>query len=385
MKKIYIALASALLIANTMAAQTEVTVGVMHGKDYGVTYMLPRTELEIVINATRHTYTPGEFCRYADRYLRLSDVSGEAGEYWTLDNVRLRPAGVPDKNKVYFVKLKDKTTAPLMELTEDGIVRSINLPFSGDRPRKGAPARTDDERERTVDPRRFLTEEILMAGSTAKMAELVAKEIYNIRESKNALLRGEADNTPQDGAKEIYNIRESKNALLRGEADNTPQDGEQLKLMLDNLNLQERAMTEMFSGKVTEDPQTITIRITPREMKDEVAFRFSRKLGVVDKDDLAGEPFYLSITDLGTVPRPAAEEGGKNKKELEGVAYNVPGRAQVTLVQGNETLFDDELPITQFGGIEYLAPVLFNKNTVTKVQFDTTTGGLLKIEREAKE
>ena len=140
-----------------------------------------------------------------------------------------------------------------------------------------------------------------------------------------------------------------------------------------------------FSGKVTEDPQTITIRITPREMKDEVAFRFSRKLGVVDKDDLAGEPFYLSITDLGTVPRPAAEEGGKNKKELEGVAYNVPGRAQVTLVQGNETLFDDELPITQFGGIEYLAPVLFNKNTVTKVQFDTTTGGLLKIEREAKE
>ena len=55
MKKIYIALASALLIANTMAAQTEVTVGMMHGKDYGVTYMLPRTELEIVINATRHT------------------------------------------------------------------------------------------------------------------------------------------------------------------------------------------------------------------------------------------------------------------------------------------------------------------------------------------
>lgn len=31
-----------------------------------------------------------------------------------------------------------------------------------------------------------MTEEILIAGSTAKMAELVAKEIYNIRESKTA-------------------------------------------------------------------------------------------------------------------------------------------------------------------------------------------------------
>ena len=35
----------------------------------------------------------------------------------------------------------------------------------------------------------------------------------------------------------------SKNALLRGEADNMPKDGAQLKLMLDNLNQQETAMT----------------------------------------------------------------------------------------------------------------------------------------------
>lgn len=45
-----------------------------------------------------------------------------------------------------------------------------------------------------------MTEEILIAGSTAKMAELVAKEIYNIRESKNSLTRGQADYMPKDGA-----------------------------------------------------------------------------------------------------------------------------------------------------------------------------------------
>ena len=64
--------------------------------------------------------------------------------------------------------------------------------------------------ESSIDPRSFLTEEILMSNSSAKMAELVAREIYSIRESKNALLRGEADNMPKDGA--------------------------QLKLRLDNLN-----------------------------------------------------------------------------------------------------------------------------------------------------
>ena len=52
-------------------------------------------------------------------------------------------------------------------------------------------------------------------------------------------------------AKEIYNIRESKNALVRGQADNMPKDGEQLKIMLANLEEQEAAMTEMFSGTLT--------------------------------------------------------------------------------------------------------------------------------------
>lgn len=340
-------------------AQTEVTTGVMRGKDYGVTYLLPKTELKITVHATHHTYTPGEFCRYAGRYLGLNDVKGEASDYWTLDKVQVELAGVPDREKVYFVKLKDKSTAPLMELTEDGIVRSINYPFSGDRPRQTAAREEAQPATRKTDPRRFLTEEILMAGSSAKMAELIAKEIYNIRESKNALLRGEADNMPQDG--------------------------EQLKLMLDNLNLQERAMTEMFAGTLTETSQATTFKVSPREMTDEVVFRFSRWLGVVDKENLAGEPFYLTVTDLQTIPQPAAEEEGKNKKEqLDGVAYNVPGRARITLTHDGETLFKDELPVTQFGSTEYLAPVLFNKNTVTKVQFDTTTGGLLKIEREEK-
>ena len=78
--------------------------------------------------------------------------------------------------------------------------------------KKTLPAKTIVPAQKKVNPKDFLTEEILMASSTAKMAELVAKEIYNIRESKNALVRGQADNMPKDGA--------------------------QLKLMLDNLEEQ---------------------------------------------------------------------------------------------------------------------------------------------------
>ena len=42
----------ALLFATTSIAQTEVTSGVMRGKDYGVTYILPKSEIKITITAT---------------------------------------------------------------------------------------------------------------------------------------------------------------------------------------------------------------------------------------------------------------------------------------------------------------------------------------------
>ena len=332
------------------SAQTEVTTGVTRGKDFGVTYVLPKTQIDIEVKANKIIYTPGEFSKYADRYLRLNNVSADAQEYWELVSVKAKSVGVPDSERVYFVKMKDKTVAPLIELTEDGIIKSINTPFS---PRKATPAAVLTPAKKRVNPRDFLTEEILMANSSAKMAELVAKEIYNIRESKNALVRGQADNMPKDG--------------------------EQLKLLLNSLDDQEGAMTEIFWGTRDKEEKTFTIRIDPsKELKDQIAFRFSKKLGVVANNDLAGEPVYISLKDVKAINLPP-EDG---KKKVDGIAYIVPGKALVTLTEGKNKLFEEELPVTQFGSIEFLAPALFNKKATTKVSFNPVTGGLIKVDRE---
>ena len=356
-----------LSIFNLSYAQTEVTQGVTFGKKFGVTYMLPQTEIKIEAEATRQHYEPGQFSKYAERYLRLRDVKQEAETSWTLDEVKVNIVGVPDPSNIYFVEMKDRTTAPLMELTADGIVRSINLPFTGDK-KAEQPQAKQQEDEVLPDPRTFLTEEILMTNSTAKMAELVAREIYSIRESKNALLRGEAENLPKDGA--------------------------QLQIMLDNLNKQEKAMVQMFEGKVTTETHHFTKRVTPEEMSNHVVFRFSKKLGFVEADDLAGEPVELSIVNKQLIPEQPAEPEGKssrsiisiltngNKSAIEGVAYNVPGKADVKLTYQHKDIINTELSLTQFGTREYLADQLFNRNTVTQVLFDVNTGALLKIDRQ---
>ena len=161
-----------------------------------------------------------------------------------------------------------------------------------------------------------------------------------------------------------------------------PKDGEQLKIMLANLEEQEAAMTEMFSGTLNKDEKIFNIRLTPdKEMDNEVAFRFSKKLGIVANNDLAGEPVYITLKNLKTVNVP--EDDGK--KKVDGIAYNVPGKAQVTLTEGKKQWFNGELHVTQFGTIEYLAPALFNKKSTVQVTFNPDTGGLIKVDREEGE
>ena len=139
MKKLIIA--AGLLMTTSAYAQTEVLTGVTRGKDYGVVYSLPKTQIELEIKANKVNYTPGEFSKYADRYLRLTNVSADPEEYWELASVKVKSVGVPNSETTYFVKLKDKTVAPLMELTEDGIVKTINVPYSNSSAgKKAAPA-----------------------------------------------------------------------------------------------------------------------------------------------------------------------------------------------------------------------------------------------------
>lgn len=344
-----------LLTACGISAQN-VTPYAPNGMEEGVVYYLPKTQIEIKATVTKVTYTPGELCQYANRYLRINDISSAPSEYWEIKSIEVSTIGIPDANNAYSIKLKDKMATSKVELTENGIIKAINttsnIPSAPTKPNKP----TNISKVENVDPRNFMTEEILLASSSNKMAELVAREIYNIRESKNSLTRGQADYMPQDGAA--------------------------LQIMLNNLETQEKAMTEMFTGKTVRTDQTFTFHIEPeKEIQNQVLFRFSRKLGVLESNNLAGEPISITITDESALPPPASEEE-KAKKKPVGVIYNIPGKARVSIDSMDKNYFEDELIVTQFGETEILIENLFNKKENTRVIFNPTTGGIVKIDKD---
>lgn len=334
----------------TMAAQTQVTEFNPGIAANGVNYALPTTTLTIQASAIKATHTPGEFAKYAERYLHISDVSTTPSTTWSVTELKVYQEGVPDTAKVYTVKMKDKTIAPMAQLTPSGILIAINT--TADIPDYPLPQVRSVHHK--LDPRQYLTEEILSATSTAKMAQLTAQEILDIRESKNAIKRGQVESMPQDGAS--------------------------LRMVLDELNAQEEALTQLFIGYTDTTFISKQYRITPLDnIKSQTIFRFSRHLGFVDADDLAGEPYNLSVTNRHTVPIPNAKEAAKRK--IDGLVYNMPGMAEVRIATLQNTLYQQDLPFAQFGTIDTLNPTLFNKGASTRLTLHPATGGILHLEQ----
>lgn len=341
------------------SAQTEVTPYMPGVTVEGVTYCLPKTALRFTVVAEKEVYTPGEYAKYADRYLRLKNVENEAYTRWTIKSIKAEPYGVPDKSKIYNIVLKKRTVAPLVKLTPDGILLAINsdkevTQLSQLPERKAA--------EALLNPKDFMNQEILAAGSSAKIAELTAQEIYDIRESRNALIRGEADNTPKDGA--------------------------QLKLMLDQLSQQEEALNQLFKGYRQSSTEVFSFSITPeQEMSHAVLFRFSEKLGVLGNEDLAGEPVYIDLQSAQDIPEPVMDEKTAKKKEKmeAGVVYNVPARTSLKVYSPSKVFCQQEVSMGQFGNTEILSNALFDKKNTTQVLFYQNNGGIEKLTAQEPE
>ena len=353
MKKFVTALLVAIALPSLAQAQLS---AFFSGTNEKVTYCLPDTRLEITVEACCITQTPGEFYSYAERYLHIKNAISKASNNWSITSTESSRTGVPNKEKNFTVNLNG-STAGNIRLNDKGIIESINCVARTDA-EDNEPIAKRDTRS-SINPTQYMTEEMLQATSTAKMAELTAKEIYTIRESKLAITRGQLENMPSDGAA--------------------------IALLLQELDKQEKALSEMFIGRTDTVYHRYSFTIDPSSECDTtkaVLFRFSRKIGVLDKENLAGEPIYYDLKDLKTVLLPTAEELAKSKPtKKEGIFYNNPGRLKMTIYTKARKFLEQEIPVAQLGTTEILSKDLFKRNSATKVTFDTSTGAIIDIKK----
>lgn len=348
-------LAACLLIASPLLAQTKVVKrNAVKANDFGITYSLPKTTLVVVAEVTKTTREAGPYYQYAEKYLGVRDVITHDETTYELTDVNLLNRGVPNPDRTYIVEFRSGTVAPYAYLTEDGLLCAINAEYTPEDEESAAEASASTSSTALTDPSVF-SEELLMAGSTARQAEVAARQIYRIRESRMGILTGDADNLPPDG--------------------------EAMKIVISELESQERALTNLFTGVTRTETSEYEVTIVPEtDLSDEIIFRFSRRMGIVDADDLGGEPVYMNLTAIDRAPALDEKEAEKKEKSLKGIVYNIPGKASVELSMGGKPLWEGDVMVTQFGTCEGLAPVMFeDKKAPVKVYFYPETGAIKQI------
>lgn len=352
--KRYITAAIAMCCIQAQAQQVQqVTVG--DNFNYGITYHLPSTEMQFTINARCTQTVAGPYAPYAEKFLGLKDVALTDQTHWEIVDISMKPVPVADPLRTYHITFSEKGATPTFYLTEDLCLWAINR----------APEVATDEEPVPADVAApavvykatdVLTPEVLKASSKSKQAELVANEIFNIRESRSDLIRGEADNTPNDGR--------------------------QLQLMLDNLTAQEAALMTLFTGVTTvKERQFLCPYMATDAVESEILFRFSTELGYVEPDDLAGSPYYISVKLLEDNRMPEMDEKARKKLE-KGIAHCVPGKVHVTLSDMRQPLAEGDAYMAQFGHVEMLPQGQFiDKKKPCAAVFVPSTGAIRSFEQ----
>ena len=319
----------------------------------GTVYYLPRTELCFTVKIEKTSYTPGEFAVYAEKYMKLNNVGMKPTETYRILGLDVSSAGERDTAKFYVLPTDSKHNIQTVDLDDNSVLLAVNAePKNVKMPVPFKPS----PKPAPLNPRDYMNEDILSAGSSAKMAELCALEIYDIRDSKSLLNKGQADFMPKDG--------------------------EQLRIMLSNLEMQENALMQLFSGVTERDTMETVVKFVPAKPVDrQLLFRFSKWMGMTDIDDLGGNPYYISVEDKRVTPSIQEDLLSRKKaKDNGGLYVNLPGKIKVSLYKGDEQWAAYELYAAQFGSVVALDEDLFGRKLFTSVVLNPVTGNLESIE-----
>lgn len=335
------------LLAGSLQAQSPVLVE----DELAVVYYMPKTQVAITVEYDQVQVAPGPFYQYAQRYLNTDNVVLEAQTYYELTNMHIHTQAVADHERAYKVHAQRDIEAQLLTLTAEGLLYGYNVGPATIVPQANEDKTMAKPMEEVLMP---LLEEQMIASSIAKMAEGAARQIYHIREMR-------------------LNI-------LTGDVEHVPADGQAMQLVLNELNQREQALTELFVGRKQVTHLTKTLYYTPSDAPHPAMIaRFSKFGGVVDDEDLSGEPIQMTVT--ATKQSLHSNHAVEDKKALQPseIYYNLPGQAAIS-IRYKDITKTISCPVAQYGVAIPLAKDLFVKHKPT-IYFNTKTGNITSIQK----
>ena len=334
------------------------------GNEAAVVYYSPKNYITLDFSYTVVKQESGPYAAYAEELLGISDVVKENSTRYTIQNVTIGTITVTDYERPHVVTAEKGLPTQLLRINEKNLLVGYNLAEDSSYKRNHANKEADKENMKPgMRPKRAVpfTEEVAEAKTTKAKAQAIAKQIFTIRETRSYLLNGEVEHAPADG--------------------------EAMRLVLDELNEQEKQLLDLFIGKKHKHTEHKTMRIlptpennTPDNQLTEVYY-FSTENGFTNAENIDAETIQVNMRLHRPAVKELTEKEMKSRKaaEVSQIVYNQPGYAEVVVTYQDHTLTQRSLPIAQLGVDVPLAKDLFNGNALPVIRFSEKTGNIVSI------
>lgn len=318
----------------------------------GLIYALPRTVLEVKVDAIKRVIVPGPYGRFALKYLGISDVPINKTEEWRISNIDIASVIESDPTALYAASPGDNTKIDFLKLCRSGLI----LPISGIGVNSTS---VKDSRERDVDSKIFFTDlstSPFIATEKATYYSQVQHDSVFVRVpiQKEMIVEKNIEEKARAAADFIFMLRKRRSDFLSVDADHNL-NGDGLKIALDEISRLEQEYLSLFIGKTFTETSIHYFEYIPIQPEGEssIIFRFSGSKGVLPSSDLSGNPILLKST-----PEPIPESYErlfssigfeKDKPINEVVYYRIPISATINISDGKNELLTRRVSICQYG------------------------------------
>jgi hypothetical protein len=322
-------------------------------------YALPRTIINITLEARRTTTIPGPFYEYTDKYLGIQNVPDSENTEW--DIIAAEIDVYQEADPEYFFSVSNKRSNNLnhmlSRLAKDSLILFPEQFF---------------KKHSLPEPNTSFNKKIHYRDLSVKrnfhfVDDTTYKDVFKdstyirVPVVKEQLVRKTPEDKAEEAANYIIKIRKRKFKLLSGQYDYMP-EGEALGVAVKELNKLENEYLSLFTGKSYVEHFKKTYQYIPdnsRKISKEILCRFSAAEGFVDSREVRGKPVIIEIEDMDQtiyLEKPVILEN----EVLTGsyAQVRLPDLAYIKVLLGDNILNLTKAPVFQYGSI---VPFSFRK------------------------
>ncbi len=312
----------------------------------GVAYSLPRTGIRVTVEATQEKYFHGPYFQFAEALLGIENAPATDSESWTIKDIQIETFSEADPDQVYKAM---GNAAFLLSLTESGTLAGIN---------KEVESSTD----------KLVVSSFLSEAKTPDVIfpDLSLNPFFEEVEDSirgSVLVVKSIEEKAQEAAHTITKLRKRRFKSLGNAYEVQLPDGDAYELMVDELGKLEDEYVALFIGKTYKETFTYSFDYIPgnNSVSGDVLFRVSNTNGVLPKTDLTGAPIVIDVKKIEQLASAQASvKDTQNTMATTNVFYRMPGKAEIQILNGINTMASTRADLAQFGTVAPVPAELLN-------------------------